>query len=146
MALCPSLPAQAQAQAEAASAAPQAERRDHVVNWHGHAVNDPWFWLREKDSPAVLGYLHAENAFTEAATRSLGPLAKTVYAEMLGRIQQSDLDVPVRRAGWLYYSRTVEGQQYPIHCRRKAPEAARDEPGPEEVLLDVNEMARGKPS
>jgi oligopeptidase B len=136
------------ASAQSAPQAPQAPiapRQEHVVEWHGDRVQDPWFWLREKDSPPVLDYLKAENAYTQAMTGSLTPFVDTLYKEMLGRIQQTDLDVPVRRGAWFYYSRTVEGQQYPIRCRRKATAAmAYDELAPEQVLLDLNEMARGK--
>ena len=117
----------------------------HVVNWHGQEVSDPWFWLREKDSEPVLSYLKAENAYTEATTADLKPFASKLYEEMLSRIQQTDLDVPVRKGLWYYYSRTVEGQQYPIRCRRKASAAmAYDPQAAEEVLLDQNEMAKGK--
>ena len=98
---------------------PLAPTQSHVVKWHGQNVSDPWFWLREKDSAPVLAYLNAENAYTEAATSGLASLSAQLYDEMLGRIQQSDLDVPVRKGSWYYYNRTVEGQQYPIRCRRK---------------------------
>ena len=71
--------------------------------------------------------------------RETGPLQETLYAEALARIQQTDLTVPYPMRGWLYYARTVEGLQYPVHCRRRAgPEA------PEEVLLDLNQLAQGK--
>ena len=124
---------------------PLAPTQSHVVKWHGQNVSDPWFWLREKDSAPVLAYLNAENAYTEAATSGLASLSAQLYDEMLGRIQQSDLDVPVRKGNWYYYNRTVEGQQYPIRCRRKATATlAYDPQAPEQVLLDQNEMAKGK--
>ena len=124
---------------------PLAPTQSHVVKWHGQNVSDPWFWLREKDSAPVLAYLNAENAYTEAATSGLASLSAQLYDEMLGRIQQSDLDVPVRKGSWYYYNRTVEGQQYPIRCRRKATATlAYDPQAPEQVLLDQNEMAKGK--
>jgi oligopeptidase B len=132
-----------------ASATPQppvAARREHVQTWHGEQVTDPWFWLREKTNPEVRAYLQAENAYTEAMTRGIAPFADALYAEMLGRIKQTDLDVPVRRGAWLYYARTVEGLQYPIHCRRAAGADRRwDETAPEEVLLDQNALAKGLP-
>jgi len=134
--------------ADAASAPvpPVAARKEHVQFWHGEEVKDPWFWLREKTSPEVRGYLEAENAYTEAMTRGIAPFAEALYAEMLGRIRQTDLSVPVRRGAWFYYARTVEGLQYPIHCRRKADAAlAYDGQAPEQVLLDQNEMAKGLP-
>jgi oligopeptidase B len=124
---------------------PLAPTVSHTVKWHGQDVEDPWFWLREKDSPPVLSYLKAENAYTEDNTRELTAFTEALYQEMLGRIQQTDLDVPVRKGSWYYYSRTVQGQQYPIRCRRKATATlAYDAQAPEDVLLDQNEMAKGK--
>jgi oligopeptidase B len=143
----PAVAAQAPATsaAPAAPLAPVAPQRAHVSNYHGIAFPDPWFWLREKDSPAVLDYLHRENAFTAAMTKDIEPFAATLYQEFLGRLQQTDLGVPTRQGAWYYYSRTVQGQQYPIHARRRADAAlAYDEKAPEEVLLDLNELARGK--
>ncbi len=133
------------AQAQTAPQPPVAPTVSHVVQWHGQEVSDPWFWLRDKDSAPVLSYLKAENAYTEAMTAGLAPLSTKLYEEMLGRIQQTDLDVPVRKGGWYYYNRTVEGQQYPIRCRRQATATlAYDPQAPEQVLLDQNEMAKGK--
>ena len=105
---------------------------------------DPYYWLREKGSPDVVAYLEAENAYTEATTADLQPFSKALYEEMLGRIKQTDLSVPVREGRYYYYRRTVEGQQYPIRCRKPAgPDGALAESAPEEVLLDQNEMAKG---
>ncbi|MEP7159173.1 MAG: S9 family peptidase, partial [Chloroflexota bacterium] len=119
--------------------------REHLTDWHGEKVNDPWFWLREKDSPPVLEYLKAENAYTEAATKDLAPMTGRLYKEMLGRIKETDLDVPVRRGTWYYYSRTMKGLQYPIRCRRPATAALPyDAKAPEQVLIDLNTMAKGK--
>ena len=125
--------------------APIAPVREYVREWHGEKVNDPWFWLREKDSPPVLKYLLAENAYTDAATKGLAPMTGRLYKEMLGRIKETDLDVPVRRGNWVYYSRTVKGLQYPIRCRRPVTAAlAYDAKAPEQVLIDLNTMAKGK--
>ena len=123
---------------------PLAPTKAHVSLWHGEQVSDPWFWLREKTDPAVVGYLQAENAYTEAMTADLKPFAEALYKEVLGRIQQTDLSVPVRRGAYHYYSRTEEGKQYAIQCRRKAPRSGRyDATATEEVLLDQNELAKG---
>ena len=121
------------------AAPPIAKRVEHREVHHGIAVSDDYFWLREKSNPEVIRYLEAENAYTEASTEDLKPFTDALYTEMLARIKQTDLSVPVRRGGWLYYARTEEGKQYPIHCRRQGTmEAA------EEVLLDINELAKGK--
>ncbi|MGD9720816.1 MAG: S9 family peptidase [Pirellulales bacterium] len=118
---------------------PVAPRIGHRQSWHGEEVTDHYYWLREKSNPAVIDYLKAENAYTEALTRGQKSLEETLYQEMLGRIKQTDLSVPVRRGPYEYYDRTEEGQQYPISCRRKL-----DPPGAEEVLLNANELAKGK--
>ncbi|MDP1831927.1 MAG: S9 family peptidase [Geothrix sp.] len=123
---------------------PVARQMEHVSLWHGEKVDDPWFWLREKANPEVVAYLNAENAYTGAMTKDLQPFSEALYKEMLGRIKQTDLSVPVRRGAFYYYSRTEEGKQYPIQCRRKAARGgAYDERADEEMLLDQNELAKG---
>ncbi len=115
---------------------PRATRIERYEIRHGETITDDYFWLREKSNPHVAAYLEAENAYTEAMTRNLQPFEHKLYDEMLGRIQQTDLSVPVRNRDYLYYARTEEGKQYPIRCRRKGSmEAA------EETLLDLNELA-----
>src|SRR5262249_29221777 len=131
-------------EAQTAPKPPIARQVEHISIWHGEKVNDPFFWLREKSNPEVIKYLEAENAYTEAMTRNIQPFAAALYQEMLGHIKQTDLTVPVRRGAFLYYTRTEEGKQYPIQWRKSitadgsSPENAR-----EEVLLDLNELAKG---
>ena len=117
---------------------PTAQRIEHREERHGATVIDNYFWLRDKSNPAVIEYLKAENAYTEAMTKNLKPFEEALYTEMLGRIKQTDLSVPARHDGYYYYSRTEEGKQYPIQCRRKGSMEA-----PEEILLDGNEQAQG---
>ncbi len=112
---------------------------EHQELRHGATVTDNYFWLREKSNPDVRKYLEAEDAYTEAMTKDIQPFADNLYKEMLSHIKQTDLDVPVRRGEYLYYVRTEEGKQYPIRCRRKGSMDA-----PEEVLLDLNQLAAGK--
>jgi oligopeptidase B len=107
---------------------------------HGDRRTDDYAWLRDKTDPAVRVHLEAENAYTIAVLAPLGPLREELYGEMLDRIQQTDQGVPWRKGGWLYYSRTVEGRQYPIHCRRQDRSDA-----PEEITLDLNELGRDEP-
>jgi len=133
--------------ASTAPAPPVAPRKDHRQVWHGRTFVDPYYWLREKGSPEVVKYLEAENAYTEATTADLKPFSEGLYKEMLGRIKQTDLSVPTRDGHFYYYRRTVEGLQYPIRCRMPAgPDGAFRDEAPEEVLLDQNEMAKGRPS
>lgn len=124
---------------------PVAKRVTHLSDWHGEKVDDPYFWLREKSDPEVIKYLEAENAYTEAMTKSMQPMVDAIYKEMLSHIKQTDSNAPVKLRGYYYYSRQEEGKQYSIRCRRKAGAMERyDETAPEEVLLDVNKLAEGK--
>lgn len=117
---------------------PRAETRPHLIDIHGEAIPDEYAWIQRRDDPALLPYLEAENAYAEAVMADTADLRARLYAELRGRIKEQDLSVPVRMGPYLYYLRTEEGQQYPIVCRRADPDA------PEEVLLDVNQLAEGK--
>jgi oligopeptidase B len=120
---------------------PVAPKRPTVLRKHGERRIDDYYWLRYEQDPAVLAYLQAENAYAAAVTKPLKPFEDTLYREMQGRIQETDRSVPYRLRGWLYYSRTEAGKQYPILCRKSATHGAT---APEHVLLDVNRLARGK--
>jgi oligopeptidase B len=111
----------------------------HRETRYGTTVVDNYYWLREKSNPEVIKYLEAENAYTTAMTRGLKPFEDALYSEMLSHVKQTDLSVPVRRGDYYYYSRTEEGKQYPIQCRKKGSLDAK-----EEVLLDLNELGEGR--
>src|SRR5262249_52919021 len=102
----------------AAPPPPIADRIPQVTTLHGEPRLDDYTWQSVKDDPRVIAYLEAENAYTEAMTAPNRDLAARLSDEMLGRIQQTDLTVPYREGRYEYYSRTEEGLQYPIHCRR----------------------------
>ncbi|WNG42724.1 S9 family peptidase [Archangium minus] len=144
---CSTTPAVAPASAPGVAAAPApsgpvppvARRVPHPVTLHGDTRQDDYFWLREKENPEVRAYLEAEAAYTAAVMKPTEALQRKLYEEMLGRIQQTDLSVPYRKGGSLYYSRTEEGKQYPILCRKKGTLEA-----PEEVMLDLNVLAEGQ--
>jgi oligopeptidase B len=117
---------------------PVAKKVPKVTEIHGDKLVDNYYWIREKKDPEVLKYLEAENAYTEAVMKPTKPLQERLYKEFLGRIQQTDTTVPVRIGNHWYYTRTEEGKQYPIHCRKTGNLDAK-----EEILLDVNELAKG---
>ena len=130
--------------AQEAPQPPVAKRVAHQSTWHGRTLEDPWFWLREKQNPEVRAYLTAENAYTAAMTKGQAALRETLYAEMVARVQQTDLSVPVRDGGFFYFSCTQEGLQYPLSCRRPATkDGVCDEAAPQQVLLDPNAMGKG---
>jgi oligopeptidase B len=130
---------------------PSAKQIPTQRTFHGDTVTDEYAWLAVKDDPDTIDYLRAENAYAEAATAGLDSLRDQIFEEIKARTQESDLSVPVRKGDWWYYSRTVEGKQYGVHCRRAVapgevipPMAADGQPLPgEEELLDGNELAVG---
>ncbi len=111
---------------------------------HGHTLVDDYAWLRERDNPQVIAYLEAENAWTSAVLEPTADLQKTLYAEMVSHIKETDVSVPFRDGDYWYYSRTEEGAQYPIFCRKPGSPEAPDANAPEQVILDVNELAKGE--
>jgi oligopeptidase B len=119
---------------------PIARREPASTTVHGHTLQDDYAWLRNKQSEEVTRYLEAENAYTEAWMEATKPLQETLYREMLSHIKETDESYPYEYGGYYYYSRTVEGSQYAIHCRRRGSMEA-----PEEVILDGNELAKGHP-
>ncbi len=131
---------------------PTAKRGNHRREHHGDVFIDPYEWLRDKDDPEVIAHLEAENAYTEDVTAQLEPLRQKIFDEIKARTKETDLSVPMRRAGWWYYARSFEGKQYAMHCR--CPIGDPDDwtppvldegaeiPG-EQVLLDENAEADG---
>lgn len=122
--------------------APDVAKKPHEVKApFGATRNDDYYWLRDDDrkSPEMLAYLNAENAYTDAVLAPTKPLQEKLYNEIVGRIKQDDASVPYRERGYWYYTRFETGKDYPIQARRKGSMDA-----PEEILLDVNQMAEGK--
>ncbi|MGI8433213.1 MAG: S9 family peptidase [Nocardioidaceae bacterium] len=130
---------------------PVAPRRPTERVHHGHTFVDDYEWLRDPEDPETIGYLEAENAYTARRTEHLTHLRDTIFGEIKGRTQETDLSVPSRAGNYWYYSRTAEGAQYPRFCRNPAQDADWTPPGldagspvaGEVVLLDVNQIADG---
>jgi len=118
---------------------PVAKKEPKMTEINGHKLVDNYSWLREKKNPDVKAYLEAENAYTDGVMKATEPLQKKLYDEMLSRIKETDVEVPYREGGYLYYLRTEAGKQYGIRCRKKGSLDA-----PEEIVLDVNELAKGQ--
>jgi oligopeptidase B len=111
-----------------------------VVTVHGDVRVDDYFWLRERGSADVTAYLEAENAHAEAFMAPTAELQKTLYDEIVARIQETDQSAPYRKGRFEYYFRTEEGKQYRIYCRRRPSKGET-----EQVLLDMNVLAQGRP-
>src|ERR1043165_5611349 len=118
---------------------PVTEKRPKVTEINGDKLVDNYFWLREKTNPAFMAHLEAENAYADSVMKPTAALQEKLYKEILSHIKQTDVSVPYRWGDYFYYTRTIEGQQYPIFCRKlKSLEAS------EQILLDLNEMAKGQ--
>ncbi len=118
---------------------PGLKKISREISVHGKTWHDDYFWLREKENPAVINHLKAENEYTRLFMKDTEELQEKLYKEILGRIKETDMSVPVRYAGYFYYSRTEQGKQYSIHCRKKGSLDAL-----EEILVDGNQLAQGQ--
>jgi oligopeptidase B len=109
---------------------------------HGVVLADDYAWLRDKENPNVTAYLEAENTYADAVMAPLAGLREKLYEEMLSHMKQTDVSVPYRDGAWWYYSRTEEGLQYGIYCRKRGGPAGSDPEAIEDVLLDGNQLAQ----
>mgnify|MGYP001009122385 FL=1 len=122
-------------------APPVAEVIPDTFSNFGQTRIDNYYWLKDKNNPKVIDYLKAENAYTDTVMASTKVLQQTIYDEIIDRIKEDDESYPSFSDGYYYYSRTEKGKQYRTYCRRKSTMDA-----PEEIIFDVNEMAKGRPA
>ena len=118
--------------------APVAKKIKTTHSMHGVEWEDDYAWLKNRDAEDVLDYLQAENEYTDAMTKSYKPLQDSIYDEIIGKIKETDETVPEKDGDYYYYTRTVEGEEYQIYCRKKGSLDAE-----EEIFLDVNQEASG---
>jgi oligopeptidase B len=123
---------------------PPVARKEHKETLlHGVVLVDDYAWLRDKENPEVTAYLEAENAYAEAVMKPLDGLREKLYEEMLSHVKQTDISIPFRDGLWWYTTRTEEGLQYAIHCRKPGTSSGPDKDAPEQVILDGNKLAKG---
>jgi len=120
-------------------APPMAAVRPHRFDEHGNVRIDQYYWLKERSNPEVIKYLEDENAYTKAVMAHTEPLQERLYEELKGRVLQNDQSVPFREGNYFYYTRLVEGKNYPIYARKRGSVSA-----PEEIMIDANALAEGK--
>lgn len=117
---------------------PVAKRIDTVLSMHGHDRIDPYYWLNQRENPAVIAYLEAENAYIDTMMAHTKPLQEKIFQEIKGRIKETDMSVPYEERGYWYYTRYETGKDYPIYCRKAGSLSA-----VEEIIFNVNEFAVG---
>jgi oligopeptidase B len=131
---------------DASTLQPPIARKDHKeTTLHGVTLADDYAWMRDKENPDVAAYLEAENAFADAVMAPYADLREELYREMLSHIKQTDVSVTYRDGLYWYYTRTEEGLQYAIHCRKRGTFSGPKEDADEEVILDGNKLAEGHP-
>jgi oligopeptidase B len=119
---------------------PVAKKIPKTMSIHGDTRVDDYYWMRERENPEVKAYLTAENAYADAMMKPTVPFQEKLYKEILSHVKETDMSVPYREGDYFYYSRTEQGKQYYIMCRKKGNLNA-----PEEIVMDVNKLAEGKP-
>ena len=118
---------------------PVAEKIKIELTENGNIRTDNYFWLNQSDNPKVIEYLKAENDYSDKMLKHTEALQEKIYTEILGRIKQNDASVPYKDNEYFYYTRHEDAREYPVYCRKKGTTDA-----PEEILLNVNEMAKGQ--
>src|SRR5947209_20629851 len=98
---------------------PVARKLPKVDVVHGDRRVDDYFWMRDKANPEVAAYLEAENAYTDALMAPTKDFQGALYRELLSHIKETDVNVPYKEGAYFYYSRTEQGKQYPIYCRKR---------------------------
>ena len=119
--------------------APLAQKKPFPMTIHNHTRVDDYYWLNNRENPEVIDYLNAENTYTEKVMAPIASQKESLFEEMKARIKEKDESVPYKDGSYFYYSKYVEGGEYPVYCRKHKTLDA-----PEEIMLDGNEMAKGK--
>jgi len=117
---------------------PIAKKVPKKLTAHGHTRIDNYYWLRKKSNKQVVAYLEAENKYTDAMLKHTEELQEKLFQEMRARMKETDMTVPYKWKDYFYYDRYEEGSEYPLYCRKKS-----DMNAPEEIMLDVNQLAKG---
>lgn len=116
---------------------PVPEKIRKVLSTHGHERIDDYYWMKDRENPAVEKYLRAENDYLDAMLKHTLPLQEKLFKEITGRIPQEDASVPFLHNGSYYYYRYLKAKEYPLLCRKRTLD------GPEEIILDENKLAEG---
>lgn len=119
--------------------APVAQKKPFPMTIHNHTRIDDYYWLNNRENPEVIHYLNAENTYTEKVMAPIASKQESLFEEMKARIKEKDESVPYKDGSYFYYSKFIEGGEYPVYCRKHKTLDA-----PEEIMLDGNEMAKGQ--
>ncbi|GAA4468175.1 oligopeptidase B [Nibrella saemangeumensis] len=116
---------------------PIAPKKPNELTIHSHTRTDNYYWLNDRDNPEVVKYLNAENEYLEQVLAPVKTLREKLFEEMKTRIKQQDESVPYKEGTYYYYTRYIEGGEYPLYCRKQGSLES-----VEEIMLDENELAK----
>ena len=120
---------------------PVAKQIPYVHELHGDKRQDDYYWLKDRSNPEVIRYLEEENKYYEEIMRPLEKEVENIYQDMVARVPDSEVDVPIQHGNYFYYSRMDKNLQYPIFARKKAQNRDSLNDASEEIILDLNELA-----
>ncbi len=121
---------------------PIAKRIPYAHTLHDDVREDDYYWLNERTNPEVINYLEEENKYYQEIMAPLKTHTEEIYKDFLNRVPESEADVPVQNGPYFYYSRLEKELQYPIFARKKATDRGALAETTEEILLDLNELAK----
>jgi oligopeptidase B len=116
---------------------PIAKKVKKELKIHNDIRIDNYYWLNQRENPEVISYLNQENKYKETKLKSTKKFQKKLFEEMKGRIKKDDNSVPYFFNDYWYITKYEKNKEYPIYTRRYL-----NIEGQEEVLLDVNELAK----
>ncbi|MBB4825488.1 oligopeptidase B [Sporosarcina luteola] len=120
---------------------PVAKQTPHLHELHGDVREDDYYWLKDRNNPDVIEYLEKENEYFKNIMHPLEDQTEQIYQSMVDRVPETEVQVPVQRGPFFYYSRQDKSKQYPIYARKRAANREFLQEAPEEIVLDLNELA-----
>lgn len=126
------------AMSDSATKPPIAPKVAHEFHEHGYTRQDPYFWMRERDTKPVLDYIEAENRYARFNLDPQEKMKDQIFQELKQRELESYDTFPVERKNYAYFWRYVAGKDYPLYVRRSL------RTHEEQILLDENTLAEGK--
>ena len=117
---------------------PRAHAQPRTTVVHDITLHDDYFWLRERQNPAVHDYIAAENAYADAHISAAD--RQLLVSELQARLVDDDDSAPIPIGVYAYFMRYKKGQQYPVLMRT----VLADPHQPAQVVCDLGHEARGK--
>ncbi|MBK7128666.1 MAG: S9 family peptidase [Crocinitomicaceae bacterium] len=118
---------------------PLVRRIEKKLSVHGDTRIDPYFWLNDRENPAVISYLKKENIYCNYVLKPVSKLREKIFHEMKSRMKEEESTAPFFKNGYWYYERYEKGKEHPVFCRKKETLNSK-----EEIILDANKRARGQ--